>query len=144
VEGNLLTPFVEGIVKGLSERKRLKTAILVLPWICLILVGFHFPVSPALGDPKSQEFQGVVMERDSLKRVIYVNEMEVRVPRDTEITTVRQVRLSFGSLRPKQWVFIRAHREEELLVADEIVLIPRYIRLKERKKYPFMTRGRSK
>jgi hypothetical protein len=141
VEGNLLTPFVEVIVKGLNERKRLKTAALVLPWICLIFAGFHFPVPPAWGDRENQEFQGVVMEKDSLKRVIYVNEMEIRVPRDTEITTVRQVSLSFSSLRPKQWVFIRAHRDRKGLVADEIVLIPRYIPVGERKKYPFMARG---
>jgi hypothetical protein len=72
------------------------------------------------------------MKRQLGERVIYVNEMKVRVPEDTEIATVRKVRLSFESLHRK------AHVEGKELVADKIVLIPRYIPLKERKKYPFM------
>jgi hypothetical protein len=84
------------------------------------------------------------MKRQLGERVIYVNEMKVRVPEDTEIATVRKVRLAFGSLHPKKWVFIQAHVEGKDLVADKIVLIPRYIPVRERGKYPFMITQGSK
>ncbi len=137
-----MTLFKEVIVRVLIERKRLKLTTVMIIWMCFLGMGAHFQVTLTWADPDMQAFQGVIMERQSAKRVIYVNEMKVRVPEDTEITTVRKVRLPFGSLHPKKWVFIEAHVEGKELVADKIVLIPRYIPLKERKKYPFMiTRG---
>jgi hypothetical protein len=138
VEGGLLTPFKEVIVRVLIERKRLKLTTVMVIWMCFLGMGAHFQVTLTWADPDIQAFQGVIMERQAAGRVLYVNEMKVRVPRDTEITTVRKVRLSFGSLHRKKWVFIEAHVEGKELVADKIVLIPRYIPLKERKKYPFM------
>lgn len=125
-------------MKALMERKRLKLTTLMVLWMCFLGMEFHFQLTPAWGDPQMQAFQGVIMKRQLGERVIYVNEMKVRVPSDTEITTVRKVRLSFESMRPKRWVYIQAHVEGKELVADKIVLIPRYIPLKERKKYPFM------
>jgi len=101
-------------------------------------------MSSALGGHHIQQFQGVIMEKDIEERVIYVNETKIRVPKDTEITTARHVRLSFESLRPKQWVFVHVHLERENLVADKIVLIPRYIPPRERGKYTFMRTHRSK
>lgn len=129
-------------MKALKERKRLKLTVLMVIWICFLGISPHFQVTPAWGDSAMQGFQGVIMERRSAERVIYVNEMKVRVPEDTEITSVRNVRLPFGSLHPKKWVFIEAHVEGKDMVADKIVLIPRYIPVRERGKYPFMnTRG---
>ena len=116
----------------------------MLTLVCLIYAGFYFPLTPVWGDQQNQQFQGVIMEKDIAERVIYVNEMKVRVLKDTEITTVRKVRLSFESLHPKKWVFIQAHVEGGNLVADKIVLIPRYISPRERKKYPFMITQGSK
>ena len=113
--------------------------MLMVTWICLLYAGFHFPLTPVWGDRQSQQFQGVIMEKDSAERAIYVNEMKVLVPKGTEITTARDVRLSFESLRPKQWVFIQARLERGNLVADRIVLIPRYIPPRERGKYRFFT-----
>lgn len=139
-----MSPFEEVIVKVLMERKRLKLTALVVIWMCFLSMGPHFQVTPARGDPDIQAFQGVIMEKDIAERVIYVNEMKVRVLKDTEITTVRKVRLSFESLHSKQWVFIQAHVEGGNLVADKIVLIPRYISPRERKKYPFMITQGSK
>ncbi len=139
-----MTLFKEVIVRVLMERKRLKLTTVMIIWMCFLGMGAHFQVTLTWADPDMQAFQGVIMERQSAKRVIYVNEMKVRVPEDTEITTVRKVRLPFGSLHPKKWVFIQAHVEGKELVADKIVLIPRYIPLKERKKYPFMITGGSK
>jgi hypothetical protein len=148
VEGSLLTPFEEVIVKVLIERKRLKLTKLMVIWMCFLGMGAHFQATLTWADHDMQAFQGVIMKRQSGERVIYVNEMKVRVPKDTEITTVRKVRLPFGSLHPKKWVFIwvfiEAHVEGKELVADKIVLIPRYIPLKERKKYPFMITGGSR
>jgi hypothetical protein len=144
VEGSLLTPFKEVIVKALRERKRLKLTTVMVIWMCFLGMGAHFQVTLTWADPDMQAFQGVIMERQSAARVIYVNEMKVRVPEDTEITTVRKVRLPFGSLHRKKWVFIEAHVEGKDLVADKIVLIPRYIPLRERGKYPFMITGGSK
>lgn len=119
---------------------------LMVSWACLINVGFYVSITPVWGDSHIrgdnhhiQEFQGVVMEIDTGKRAIYVNEMKVLVPKGTEITTARDVRLSFESLRPKQWVFIQARLEREHLVADKIVSIPRYIPPKERGKYRFFS-----
>ncbi len=130
-------------MKALMERKRLKlTTLMVIIWMCFLVIGPHLRVTPAWGDSSTQAFQGVIMKRQSAERVIYVNEMRVRVPKDAEITTVRNVKLHFGSLYPKKWVFIEAHVEGKDLVADKIVLIPRYIPVRERGKYPFMsTRG---
>ena len=139
-----MTPFKEVIVRVLIERKRLKLTTVMVIWMCFLGMGAHFQVTLTWADPDMQAFQGVIMKRQSAERVIYVNEMKVRVPKDTEITTVRKVRLPFGSLHPKKWVFIEAHVEGKELVADKIVLIPRYIPLKERKKYPFMITGGSK
>lgn len=126
-------------MKVLTEIKWLKLMALMVLWIHLIYAGFHVPLIPVWGDNHIQQFQGVVMEIDSGKRVIYVNEMKVLVPKGTEISTARDVRLSFESLRPKQWVFIRARRERGILVADKIVSIPRYIPQSERGKYRFFT-----
>ncbi|UCD71556.1 MAG: hypothetical protein JSW70_00795 [Syntrophobacterales bacterium] len=126
-------------MKALREIKRLKITMLMISWMCLIYAGFHFPLTPVWGDRPNQPFQGIIMEKDSAERAIYVNEMKVLVPKGTEITTARDVRLSFESLHPKQWVFIQAHHERENLVADKIVLIPRYIPLEERGKYRFFT-----
>ncbi len=131
--------FVEVSVKALKERKRLKLTTVMVIWICFLGIGLHLQVTPAWGDSSVQAFQGVIMKRQLGERVIYVNEMKVRVPEDTEIATVRNVRLSFESLHRKKWVFIEAHVEGEDLVADKIVLIPRYIPVRERGKYPFMT-----
>jgi hypothetical protein len=142
VEGNLLTLLEEVIVKVLMEIKWLKLMALMVLWIYLIYAGFPVPLTLVWGDNHIQQFQGVVMEIDSGKRVIYVNEMKVLVPKGTEITTDRDVRLSFESLRPKQWVFIRARLEREKLVADKIVSIPRYIPPRERGKYRFFTQTR--
>lgn len=139
-----MTPFKEVIVRVLMERKRLKLMTVMVIWMCFLGMGAHFQVTPTWADPGMQAFQGVIMERQSAERVIYVNEMKVRVPEDTEIATVRKVRLSFGSLHRKKWVFIEAHVEGKDIVADKIVLIPRYIPLKERGKYPFMLTGGSK
>jgi hypothetical protein len=145
VEGNLLTLLEEVIVKVLTEIKRLreikrlKLMALMVSWACLIYVGFHVSLTPVWGDNHIKQFQGVVMEIDTGKRAIYVNEMKVLVPKGTEITTARDVRLSFESLRPKQWVFIQARLEREHLVADKIVFIPRYIPPRERGKYRFFT-----
>jgi hypothetical protein len=125
-------------VKALMERKRLKLTTLMVIWMCFLGMESHVQLTPAWGDPQMQAFQGVIMKRQLGERVIYVNEMKVRVPEDTEIATVRKVKLSFESLHRKKWVFIQAHVEGKELVADKIVLIPRYIPLKERKKYPFM------
>ena len=122
-------------MKALMELKRLKKIVLMITWVCLVYVGLHIPLSSAWGDRQEQQFQGVVMEIDSGKRTIYVNEMKVLVPKGTEITTTRDVRLSFESLRPKQWVFIRVRSEGKNLIADGIVLIPRYIPPRERGKY---------
>ena len=116
-------------------------ALMVL-WIYLIYAGFPVPLTLVWGDNHIQQFQGVVMEIDSGKRVIYVNEMKVLVPKGTQITTARDVRLSFESLRPKQWVFIQARLERGHLVADKIVSIPRYIPPRERGKYRFFTQTR--
>ena len=118
---------------------------LMVSWVCLIYVGFHVSLTPVWGDNDIQQFQGVVMEIDSGKRAIYVNEKKVFVPKGTEITTARDVRLSFESLRPKQWVFIQVRLERGHLVADKIVSIPRYIPPRERLKYRFFTQtGSSK
>lgn len=137
-----MTLSVEVTVKALMKRKWLKLKTLMVIWICFLGIGPHLQVTPAWGDSNMQAFQGVIMKRQSAERVIYVNEMRVRVPNDTEITTARKVRLPFESLHPKKWVFIEVHVEGKDLVADKIVLIPRYIPLKERGKYPFMnTRG---
>jgi hypothetical protein len=144
VEGSLLIPFEEVTVKALMERKWLKLTTLMVLWMCFLGMGPHFQVSPAWGDPPVEAFQGVIMKRQLGERVIYVNEMKVHVPGDTEMTTVRKVRLSLESMRPKRWVYIEAHVEGKDLVADKIVLIPRYIPVKERKKYPFMITQGSK
>ena len=130
-------------MSGLTEGKQLKIGAHVVLWMCLIGFG-PWDLTPARGDRPIQEFQGVIMEKDVLQRVIYVNEMKVCVPKDTEITTEREVKLSLASLRPKQWVFIRAHLDGDLLIADRIVLIPRYIPPRERKRYPFMATGESR
>ena len=126
-------------MKALMEIKWLKKTMLMVAWICLLYVGFHFP-PPVWAGQHIQQFQGVIMEKDSAERAIYVNEMKVLVSKGTEITTARDVRLSFESLRPKQWVFIQARLERHDLVADKIVLIPRYIPPRERGKYRFFTR----
>ena len=126
-------------MKALMETKRLKKTALMVAWICLFCAGLQFPLTPAWGDRQDQQFQGVVMEIDSGERVIYVNERKVLVPKGTEITTTRDVRLSFESLRPKQWVFIRVRSEGKDLVADRIVRIPRYSPPRERGKYRFFT-----
>jgi len=138
-------------IEVLREIKWLKLMVLMVSWVCLIYVGFHVSLTPVWGDNDIQgnnhvqEFQGVVMEIDSGKRAIYVNEKKVFVPKGTEITTARDVRLSFESLRPKQWVFIQVRLERGHLVADKIVSIPRYIPPRERLKYRFFTQtGSSK
>jgi len=131
-------------MKGLMDGKRLKIGAHVVLWMCVIALGPWGFVTSAQGDRRIQEFQGVIMEKDVLQRVIYVNEMKVCVPKDTEITTEREVKLSIASLRPKQWVFITAHLDGDRLIADRIVLIPRYIPPRERKRYPFMATGESR
>ncbi len=131
-------------MRVLIERKRLKLTTVMVIWMCFLGMGAHFQVTLTWADPDMQAFQGVIMERQSGERVIYVNETRVRVPEDTEIATAQNVRLSFGSLHRKKWVFIQAHVEGKDLVADKIVLIPRYIPLKERGKYPFMITEGSK
>ena len=131
-------------MKSAMKINRLRITALMLIWMCLLCVKFHFPLTPVWGGDHIKQFQGVIMEKDSAERSIYVNEMKVRIFQGTEITTAREVRLSFESLRPKQWVFIQAHLERENLVADKIVLIPRYIPPKERGKYRFMHTGVSK
>ena len=136
-----MTPCEEVIVRVLIERKRLKLTTVMVLWMCFLGMGAHCQVPLTWADPDMQAFQGVIMERQSAERVIYVNEKKVRVPKDTEITTLRKMRLPFGSLHSKKWVFIQAHVEGEDLVADKIVLIPRYISPKERAKYRFMSRG---
>jgi hypothetical protein len=130
-------------MKALMELRRLKKIVVMITWICLVYMGFHIPLSPASGDREEQQFQGVVMEIDSGKRTIYVNEMKVLVPKGTEITTTRDVRLSFQSLRPKQWVFIRVRSEGKNLIAERIVRIPRYIPPRERGKYRFFSQTRA-
>ncbi len=137
-----MSAFEEVIVKVLMEIKRLKIMTLMLTLVCLIYAGFYFPLTPVWGDQQNQQFQGVIMEKDIAERVIYVNEMKVLVPSGTEITTTRDVRLSFESLRPKQWVFIRVRSEGKNLIADSIVLIPRYIPPKERGKFRFFKQTR--
>ena len=129
-------------MKALMGRKRLKKTMLMVAWICLLYAGFHFPPSVWAGQ-HIQQFQGVIMEKDSAERAIYVNEMKVLVSKGTEITTARDVRLSFESLRPKQWVFIRVRSEGKNLIADSIVRIPRYIPPRERGKYRFFKQTRS-
>lgn len=130
-------------MNGFTEGKRLKIGAHVVLWMCVIALG-PWDLTPAWGDRPIQEFQGVIMEKDLLQRVIYVNEMKVCVPKDTEITTEREVKLSLVSLRPKQWVFIRAHLDGDRLIADRIVLIPRYFPPRERNRYPFVGTGESR
>jgi hypothetical protein len=142
VEGGLLTPFKEALMKPLMETKRLKKTMRMVAWICLFYVGLHFPMSSALGGQHIQQFQGVIVEKDAANRTIYVNEMKVVVPKGTEIKTARDVRLCFESLRAKQWVFIQARPEGKNLVADRVVRIPRYIPPRERRKYRFFTQTR--
>ena len=134
-----MTPFKEALMKPLVETKRLKKTMRMVAWICLFYAGLHFPMSSALGGQHIEQFQGVIMAKDAAERTIYVNERKVIVPKGTQITTARDVRLSFDSLRAKQWVFIQAHPEGKHLVADRIVRIPRYIPPKERGKYQFFT-----
>jgi hypothetical protein len=129
-------------MKALMETKRLKKTVLMVAWICLLYVGLHVPLTPVRGDRQNQQFQGVIMEKGAAERAIYVNEIKVLVPKGTEITTARDVRLSFESLRPKQWVFIQARLKGKNLVAERIVRIPRYIPPRERGKYRFFTRTR--
>jgi hypothetical protein len=140
VERGLLTPFKE----ALMETKRLKKTMRMVGWICLFYVGLHFPMSSALGGQHIQQFQGVIVEKDAAERAIYVNEMKVVVPKGTEIRTARDVRLSFESLRARQWVFIQARPEGKDLVADRVVRIPRYIPPRERRKYRFFTQTRDR
>jgi hypothetical protein len=134
-----LTPSKEASMKAPVKIKRLKKTMRMVGWVCLFYAGLHFPMSSALGGQHIQQFQGVIIEKDAAKRVIYVNEMRVVVPKGTEIRTARDVRLSFESLRPKQWVFIQARPDGKSLVADRIVRIPRYIPPRERGKYRFFT-----
>lgn len=126
-------------MKAFLERKRLKKTMLMVAWMCLISAVFQFTPIPVWGDGQTQQFQGVIMEKDAATGVIYVNEMKVIVPKGAEITTDRDVRLAIESLRPKQWVFIQAHLQGKSLIADKIVRIPRYIPPKERGKYRFFT-----
>jgi hypothetical protein len=142
VEGGFLTPFKEAFMKALMEKKRLKKTMYMLAWICLFYAGLHFPMSSAFGGQRIQQFQGVIVEKDAANRAIYVNEMKVVVPKGTEIRTTRDVRLSFESLRAKQWVFIQARPEGKDLVADRVVRIPQYIPPRERRKYRFFTQTR--
>ncbi len=129
-------------MKALMEIKWLKKTALMVAWMCLFCAGLQFPLTPAWGDRQDQQFQGIIMEKNSRERAIYVNEMKVLVPSGTEITTTRDVRLSFESLRPKQWVFIRVRSEGKNLIADSIVLIPRYIPPRERGKFRFFKQTR--
>ncbi len=129
-------------MKAPVKTKRLKKTVCMVAWLCLFYAGFHFPMSSALGGQHIQQFQGVIIEKDALNRVIYVNEMRVVVPKGTEIRTAHDVRLSFESLRPKQWVFIQARPDGKSLVADSIVRIPQYIPPRERGKYRFFTQTR--
>lgn len=124
------------------KKKQLKKTVCMVAWICLFYAGLHFPMSSALGAQHTQQFQGVIMEKDAAGRAIYVNERKVIVPKGAQITTARDVRLSFESLRAKQWVFIQARPEGKNLIADRIVRIPRYIPPKERGRYQFFTRDR--
>jgi hypothetical protein len=139
-----LTPLKEAPMKAFLERKRLKKTVLMVAWMCLISAWFQFSPGRVWGDGQIRQFQGVIMEKDTAARVIYVNEMKVVVPKGAEISTDRDVRLSIESLRPKQWVFIQAHLQGKSLVADKIVRIPRYIPPKERGKYRFFTQTGSK
>ena len=134
-----MTSSKEAFMKAPVKMKRLKKTVCMVAWICLFYAGLHFPMSSALGGQHIQQFQGVIMETDAPNRVIYVNEMKVVVPKGTEIRTARDVRLSFESLRPKQWVFIQARPEGKNLIADRIFRIPRYIPPRERGKYRFFT-----
>jgi hypothetical protein len=139
VEGGFLTPSKEAFMKAPVKTKRLKKTMCMVAWICLFYAGLHFPMSSALGGQHIQQFQGVIIAKDTANRVIYVNEMKVVVPKGAEIRTARDVRLSFESLRAKEWVFIQARPEGKHLVADRIVRIPRYIPPMERGKYQFFT-----
>jgi hypothetical protein len=139
VEGGLLGSCKEARMETLVKTKRLKKTMLMVAWIWLIYVGLHLLMSSAWAEQNIQQLQGVIMENDAAERVIYVNERKVIVPNGTEITTDRDVRLSFESLRPKQWVFIQAHLQGKSLIADKIVRIPRYIPPKERGGYRFFT-----
>ncbi len=134
-----MTPFKEAFMKALMETKPLKKTMRMVGWVCLFYVALHFPMSSALGEQHIQQFQGVIVEKDAANRAIYVNEMKVVVPRGTEIRTARDVRLSFESLRAKQWVFIQACPDGKDLVAYRVVRIPRYIHPRERRKYRFFT-----
>jgi hypothetical protein len=142
VEGGFLTPSKEAFMKAPVKIKGLKKTMCMVAWICLFYAGLHFPMSSAFGGQHIQQFQGVIMETDAPNRVIYVNEIKVVVPKGTEIRTARDVRLSFESLRPKEWVFIQARPEGKNLIADRIVRIPRYIPPRERGKYRFFTQTR--
>ena len=139
-----MIPSKEALMKPLAETNRLKKTMRMVAWICLFYAGLHFPMSSAWGGNDIQQFQGVIMEKDAANRVIYVNEMKVVIPKGTELTSARDVRLSFDSLRAKQWVFIQAHLEGNNLVADRVVRIPRYIPPRERRKYRFFTQTRDR
>ena len=138
-----MIPSKEALMKALMETKRLKKTMRMVAWICLFYAGLHFPMGSVWGEQHIQQFQGVIVEKDTANRVIYVNEMKVVIPKGTEIRTARDVRLSYESLRPKQWVFIQVRPKGKNLVADKIVRIPRYIPPKERWKYRFFNETRS-
>jgi len=118
-------------VKGMIVKKKV-----ILPFLLVLLIsGLTFAA-----DKDIVTIQGTIMELNSKKNVMFVNERAIAWNQDTLIQNEKGSPIPVDKLTTKTWVYIEGVKDEarKRVMAKKIYLLPKYIHGNEKRLYPFI------
>ncbi len=87
-----------------------------------------------------ERFQGIISSTEGLPGYIVVNERRILLDEGVKIKDPKEKEASLTDLKSGRWIYIAAEERPAGLTAIRIFLLPKRIKDKEKRDYPFMTR----
>ncbi len=118
-------------MKGMIVKKKV-----ILPFLLVLLIsGLTFAA-----DRDIVTLQGIVMELDFRKNLMFVNEKAVAWNQNTLFQNEKGSPIPVDKLTTKIWVYIEGVKDEasKRVMAKKIYLLPKYIHGNEKRLYPFI------
>jgi hypothetical protein len=126
----------------LSSERRLKVEKGFFFKGIILAIFFALFISPLTfaSDESIVKIQGPVMDLDSKKNVIIVNERTFVLSPNTSFYDEKGSPVSIDKLKKKIWVYVEGVSEnaKKRVVAEKIYVLPKYIHEKEKHLYPFI------
>ena len=95
--------------------------------------------SPAFAEEREFSiYQGTISSVEGMPDYLIVNEREIQLSDDVEITDSKENNARLSDLKEGKWVYIVSEDSPNGFKAKRIYLLPKYIKKSDKDNYPFM------